>query len=628
MNPSITENEKLYAEERYIELIKKIRKYMTADTSLLRDAFDTAMEKHKCRRRKGGAPYISHPLEVAHFCADMRRDNEVIAAALLHDVVEDEDIEMNEITGKFGLKVTHLVEAVTNLDSTLEEYEAMEKKDLDVLSDAKLIEQISRNPQALYIKVGDRMHNLGDMAGMPFQKVVAKTQHTEDVLIPLLRTVQATRLIEILETRCFKLKNKNAYHRIKEGYQKLCDSNRLSHKWVQDYIFSVFYSHYERFYVEEGIRPFPENELPDPKWIKTITFYTRFTGSIFCDLQDKMSNIFAELPTVISKKNIPLYDIYFVTTEDCPLTPEDYFFSYYPVLHAGVYEPEIEEDDEGFFKDVRLMMTVVGEGRDKVTDLHFLLMRDSFGTGYRLFLETAGGFTDHINGCIYKQEDDKMPAMSVIDKAEPAASFEKTIHVYLRDGTVQEMPEGSTILDLAFKIHPYVGLCAKYAQINGSDSAIPLPTKLTDGDQVNIFTDSDKDNPENNVIHATIRWFEHVRTREATRELSRYFEKHIADGGTRTRIIVEGVGEMDVRTGSTVLDVAFALGRETGLHFKAAYINRSTRPSAMDYVPGYDDRVRIETDEAAVPELGWFVVARMPEVRRELVRYFEENESK
>ena len=107
-----------------------------------------------------------------------------------------------------------------------------------------------------------------------------------------------------------------------------------------------------------------------------------------------------------------------------------------------------------------------------------------------------------------------MPVVSVIDRAEPAASFEQTIHVYLRDGAVQEMPVGSTILDLAFKIHPYVGLCAKYAQINGRDSSIPLQTKLTDGDQVDIFTDSDSDNPENNIIHATIRWFGTAPTRQ------------------------------------------------------------------------------------------------------------------
>ena len=623
MNLPITEEEKRCAEKRYAELIKNIRTHMTADTNLLGDAFNFAMEKHKCRRRKGGAPYITHPLEVAHFCANMKRENEVIAAALLHDVVEDEKVTLNEITAKFGRKVGNLVEAVTDLDASLEEYEAIGKKDLDVMSDVKLIEQISRNPQALYVKVGDRYHNLGDMAVMPFEKIVAKIQHTEDILIPLLRKVQATRLIEIFENRCFKLKNANAYHQVQEGYRKLCDSNRLSYKWMKDFMLSVFYGRDERYYIDDGIGPLMLRETPDVSWIKTITFYTRFAGSIFRDLQDKMTNIFAELPTVLTKKNIPLYDIYFVTKSNCPLSPKDFFLSYYPLLHAGVYVPESTEDDEGF-KDVRFMLTIIAEGRDRLSDLPYMLMQDSFGTGYRLFLETAHEFTDHINGSIFHQEDDRMPVVSVIDQAEPTVSFEEKIHVSLKDGTIQEMPAGSTILDLAFKIHPYVGLCAKYAHINGRDSVIPLPTKLTDGDQVTVFSDSDKENPEKNIIHATIRWFEYVRTREATRELARYFEKHIEDSGTRTRIIAEGIGELEIQTGSTVLDVAFALGRETGLHFKAAYINRSTRPCSMDYVPGYDDQVRIETDETIVPELMWLVAARMPEVRKELVRYFEE----
>ena len=619
MNPLISNEDREKAEKRYAELIRKIRKYTVADTSLLKEAFRTAMKQHERSWRKGGAPYITHPLEVAHFCADMKMDNEVIAAALLHDVVEDENITLSEIFDKFGPKVAQLVEAVTDLDASLEEYEAMGKRDLDVLSDVKLVEHISHTPQSLYVKVADRVHNLSDIKCMPYEKSVAKVQHTKDILIPLLRTIRATRLIEILEDLCFEAENVRAYRQIVKGYRKLLDTNRLSTLWLEDFVLSVFFGYTNKYYIQEGVVPAPGSELPDPEWIRTLVFVRRFNSSIYKDIQDGMDNIFAELPFSLTKKNVALYDIYFVTDNECPLTPADFFFAYYPILHAGVYLPE----NDGF-KDVRFMLTIVGEGKDKVTGLPYYLMRDIYGNGCRIFMQKADEYSDFMNGSIHDADEAKMPEVKVIDTAEPSNAFSETIHVYLRDGKVKEMPAGSTILDLAFKIHPYVGLCAKYAYLNGRNVAIPLYTKLTDGDQVDIQTDSDKNNPENNIIHATIRWFEHVRTREATRQLSRYFEKHLEAGRTSTRIFLGDSEAKEVPTGCTVLDLAFILGREKGLHFSRAYINKSQRPCSMDYVLAYDDKVRIESDENVQPRLGWLKIVRIPEVRRTLVEYFEE----
>ena len=146
--------------KQFSDLLIRIRAYTEPDTGLLNAAFSIAERCHYGVRRKTGEPYICHPLSVAAILADIEVDNDVIAAGILHDVLEDTPMTFSEMEDLLGHRVASLVEAVTDIDNAIDEVSEMLKEDVDIMSDSKLITSIRRNPQALYIKVADRIHNL------------------------------------------------------------------------------------------------------------------------------------------------------------------------------------------------------------------------------------------------------------------------------------------------------------------------------------------------------------------------------------------------------------------------------------------------------------------------------------
>src|SRR5579862_7826571 len=113
---AITPTAKLAVDLRFADLLDKVRKQRPGDDlTLLRRAYDFAAEQHKSQTRLSGEPYLSHPVEVAHLLADMKLDVTSLCAAILHDVVEDTKIALEELSEKFGADVARLVEGVTKI---------------------------------------------------------------------------------------------------------------------------------------------------------------------------------------------------------------------------------------------------------------------------------------------------------------------------------------------------------------------------------------------------------------------------------------------------------------------------------------------------------------------------------
>ena len=614
------EERKAYLKD-YHALIRKIRTYTNADTELLGKAWRLAEKRHDGQRRKNNVPYITHPLAVAHFLADLRLENEIIAAALLHDVLEDTPTSLAELEDLVGSDVAGLVQAVTNLDGPLQGYETMQKEDVDVLSDVHLVEAITNNPQALYVKVGDRVHNLSDMEHMPYHKVIKKIEHTEVVLIPLLQLAGAYRLIEILEEMCLHLGNSECFRIIEQGYQKLLAQNSGAINDVQKILSDIYFADPRRTDEESSVYadPFGSShrtaEQPR-KWkghILHCSFTRRYIASINHDLSPGVTNIFMELPASITKEKVPLYDIYFVTKEE---DTENIFFDRYPDLYRAVIP-----SDERFLAR-RINLTIIGSGKDSLTGIPFYLLQDSCSVRYRLFLENEQQYKDRIHGSIYRRKDERMRRPPVTDRVEPTAGFDKQIHVYLADGTLEVLQAGSTVLDLAFRIHEDVGLCAKHAFLNGNDSPVPLHTRLNDGDKVRIITEADKDHPENNHFNATIRWVEYVHSRDAIRSISRYLEKHMEDAWTKIRVFGGDAVARETQTGATVLDYAFLVSPKMGLRFRAAKINQSGEVGP-ETILSYDDKVYILTDEKETACFNWLRIVRTRHAREVLASYFE-----
>lgn len=584
--------------EKYSRIIKTMYAHgVMADTKLLNDAFQFAMEKHKGALRKNKEPYILHPIAVAQILADLGFESDLVAAALLHDVVEDCDVTVEYLTERFGKNVADTVDALSAVNVITSADPEMEKKDVDVLSDVKLLNEIEKNPKAIYVKIADRMHNLTTIGAFPYAKQRAKAQHTREILIPLARKMGVYRLIYELEDLCFGIENPECYRAVKEKYGQLLWENRYGVKEVQDYLTMIFFG--------DSLDSVRKSDSLS-KFILSCGYRKRYMESIFRNVTSQVSNILTDLEKNICKEKVELYDIYFIVKDECAFTAVDVFFHFYQELLNGSY---------------RITVTEIKRNAED-TRSYFVLV-DCYNNRYRLFVEKESDYLNKMNGVILGG-DLGLKKLGKIDTAEPGESFKPFINVYRKDGTMVQIEEGATILDFAFAIHPEIGICARYALVNKKQEQIPLYAKLNEGDLVEIVHDSHKDNPELNIPHATIRWFEYVRTREATRALSRYLEKHVESAKPLIQVHDAEGNTYEIETGSTVLDFAFLLGNETGLHFKAAYVNKSKNKTRIDKMLGYDDVVKIISDasDTATPKFEWLNIVKTQKAKDALLEYF------
>ena len=201
------------------------------------------------------------------------------------------------------------------------------------------------------------------------------------------------------------------------------------------------------------------------------------------------------------------------------------------------------------------------------------------------------------------------------------------IPVFKKDGTSMLIEDGATVLDFAFAIDRNIGICAKYALINGKMEKESLRRKLRAGDRIEIISDHDKRRPEKDIPHATVRWFEYVYTREAIRFLSRWLEKHM-DSGSPTMVVQDGTGkEYEMEMAATVLDFAFEIDEEIGLHLQQAYVNGCKEPTQLGKTLRYGDKVMFEYDihDKETPVFNWLNLVKTRKARERLVRYFNAN---
>src|SRR6266508_645929 len=149
------------------------------DARLLQRGYDLADQRHRGQLRKSGEPYITHPLAVATILAELGMDTTTLAAALLHDVVEDTDYTLEQVEGSFGVDVAHLVDGVTKLDK-VEFGAAAEAETI-----RKMIVATGRDLRVLVIKLADRLHNMRTLRHVPRHKQERKARETLEVLVPL-----------------------------------------------------------------------------------------------------------------------------------------------------------------------------------------------------------------------------------------------------------------------------------------------------------------------------------------------------------------------------------------------------------------------------------------------------------
>src|SRR5213595_3520700 len=207
----------LEAGERHQELIDELIETVAAynkdvDRDLLRRAFRFAANAHEGQQRRSGSPFIEHPVGVARICAQLRLDEGTIAAALLHDVVEDTDTDIKEVRDEFGDEVAQLVEGVTKL--TRIQFQSREQAEAE--NYRKMIVAMAQDVRVILIKLADRLHNMRTIEYLGKQKQIQKAKETLEVYAPLAHRLGIHALKWELEDLAFQTLHPRKYEEIKQ----------------------------------------------------------------------------------------------------------------------------------------------------------------------------------------------------------------------------------------------------------------------------------------------------------------------------------------------------------------------------------------------------------------------------
>ena len=588
---------------RALKKLKKICRVNGKDILLVEKAYSFAYDKHDGVFRKDGSPYITHCLEVAYILADMDRSNEEIAAGILHDTVEDTDVTKDDISRHFGPQVARIVEAVTNIEPYLPEDCELQKEDIDELSDNKLLDEILMGcPEALYVKVADRLHNLSTMSAVDHKRRIDKVNDTRAVLIPLVRELaHAYSLADRLEDACLQAEQPEEYLRISEKYQGFLRENREHLPRVGAYMVHSL-----------------SGETGSRIYVVDCCFRERSIYSLHNDLIALTENK-AELLEQFTVRKVPLLDVFFVVRDDCVMQPEQVFYDLYEVLRTGVYFPESK-----YTKREKFDLTIVGFGKSPNSSLQYFVAADCYDIRYRIFCERERDYKEYLHGYGIQQIRENGRNIQVNDGA-PSSTFVPMITVYTRKQEKVQIEQGATVLDFAFHLHPKLAFGAKYAYLNGQWDKIPLRTKLNHGDTVEIISSTANDRPADEPYeeHAELRWEEWVNTKKARKALTRYLEEQ---EGRNTPLImaldVESGKNYSLSFGAVPLDLAFTIDPERALRFKCAYINKSKMPCAIDRGLDYSDKVKIEYGDKPAPSFEWLRHVKTDAARNALIDYF------
>jgi GTP pyrophosphokinase len=485
----------------YKDLLRiSYQKLTAADKKMIRLALDTAVDAHKDQRRKSGEPYILHPIAVAKIVAnDIGLGAPSIAAALLHDVVEDTKYTIDDIESIHGAQIAKIVDGLTKISSL--------KKDKNVSLQAenfrKMLLTLNDDARVIIIKIADRLHNMQTMDVMPRHKQIKIASETLYIYAPLAHRVGMYNIKTELEDLGLKYTEPEVYDEIQQRIQENFDSQ----EGFIDRFIKLTKKHLRREGLSCKIEGRPKSIFSTRKKMvsKNLDFdqiFDRYAIRVIYKADPQEEKFLA-------------WKIYSVITDHFqpnPLRLRDWISAPkstgYEALHITVMGPE------GRWVEVQIRSQRMHEIAEKGYAAHFK---------YKHGKQDERGLEVWLNRLREVLEQPNSDAVDFV-KDFRLNLYASEIFVFTPEGDLKSLPQGATPVDFAFHIHTEIGMHTRGAKINGK--IVPLSYRLRSGDQVEIIT-SEKSFPNPS-------WLDYVitsRARSRIRSFLREDKKQIAQEG-------------------------------------------------------------------------------------------------
>lgn len=503
-------------EQEREEILKRYRKLLRTAKPFLKDddakqikkAFLMSMEAHKDMRRKSGEPYIYHPLAVAQICVEeIGLGTTSIISALLHDVVEDTNITLQEIEKDFNPKIASIIDGLTKIAGTFDYGTSQQAENF-----RKMLLTLSDDIRVILIKLADRLHNMRTLNSMAKEKQLKIASETIYLYAPLAHRLGLNAIKTELEDLGLKYTEPEAY---KEIANKLTENKRNRESFVEQFIKPIKKSLDERHlaYTIKG----------RPKSIYSIYHKIKKSNTPF----EKIYDLFAVrivLDVPLEREKAECWEVYSIVTDhyrpnpsrlkDWVSTPKS---NGYESLHTTVMSTPFGGDKEGRWVEVQIRTKRMDEIAEKGVAAHFKYK----GTDTR----TSQAFESWLSQVreALETNDKTQSAVELVDDIKNSL-YQEEVFVFTPKGKLIVLQAGSTALDFAFDIHSEVGARCIGAKVGGK--LVPLSHRLQNGDQIEILTSS-KQKPSED-------WLRIVTTTKAKARIKEFIKEenksHIIKG--------------------------------------------------------------------------------------------------
>ncbi|SFQ17153.1 GTP pyrophosphokinase [Flavobacterium akiainvivens] len=497
----IEQENKAIAKE-YKELLRISYQTLSEDDKkLIRKAFDVAVDAHKDQRRKSGEAYIFHPIAVAKIVAsEIGLGAQSIASALLHDVVEDTDITVDDIRKMFNPKIAQIVEGLTKI--------AQVKTDQEISMQAenfrKMLLTLNDDVRVILIKLADRLHNMQTMDSMVDYKQAKIASETLYIYAPLAHRLGLYNIKNQLEDLGLKYTEPAVYHDIVSKMKETKEEQDAYIKSISDVL--------KKSLDAEGIEYTIKGR---PKSIYSIRRKMLAQGVSFDEVYDKFAL------RIIYKSNqhdekFLAWKIYSIVTDHYRPSPSrlrDWISSPkstgYEALHITVMGPK------GRWVEIQVRSERMDEVAEKGYAAHYKYKQGNNSEEH--------GLETWLNLLKEALENTSVNAVDFVEDFK-LNLYAKEIYVFTPKGEIKSLPKGATSLDFAFSIHSEVGIRTRGTRVNGK--LVPLNHVLNSGDQVEVIT-SPNQKPNSH-------WLEYVTTARAKNKIKNVLNedtKRIAEDG-------------------------------------------------------------------------------------------------
>jgi guanosine-3',5'-bis(diphosphate) 3'-pyrophosphohydrolase len=465
------------------EILKRYRALLRAskstlqkgDKRMIRKAFEIAVESHKDMRRKSGEPYIYHPIAVAQIAAEeIGLGTTSIVCALLHDVVEDTDVTLEDIEREFGKKVAKIIDGLTKISGVFDTNSSLQAENF-----RKMLLTLADDVRVILIKLADRLHNMRTMEFMPRDKQLKLSSETVYLYAPLAHRLGLYVIKSELEDLSMKYMERETYQFIKK---KLNEKKAERERFIADFIQPV-----KKTLEGQGLQA---DLFGRPKSIHSIWNKMKKKAIPFEEVYDLFA-IRIILDSTTENEKSDCWKAYSIVTDLYRPNPDrlrDWISSPkangYESLHTTVMGPR------GQWVEVQIRTKRMNEIAEKGFAAHWKYKESSSDSGLDQWIHKV-------------RELLRNPDSNALDFLDDFKMnlFSDEIFIFTPKGALIQLPSNATALDFAFEIHSDVGATCIGAKVN--HKLVPLSHNLQNGDQVEIITSS-KQTPKEDWLNFVV----------------------------------------------------------------------------------------------------------------------------